>query len=48
MQKLSPFPVLLAALAIGIVWAGHDASARFNRCSDRHSLEYCRVIFYGR
>jgi hypothetical protein len=30
------------------LWAGADASAKFNRCTDRHSIDYCRVIFHGR
>ncbi len=47
-MRFSPFPILLAALAIGTVWAGHDASARFNRCTESQSLAHCRLIFYGR
>jgi hypothetical protein len=46
--KFSPFPVLLAALAIGTVWAGNDAAARFNRCTEMQSLAHCRLVFYGR
>lgn len=47
-MRLSPFPILLAALAIGTVWAGQDASARFNRCTESQSLAHCQLIFYGR
>ena len=47
-MRISPFPVLLAALAIGTIWAGQDASARFNRCTESQSLAHCRLVFYGR
>jgi hypothetical protein len=46
----SRFPLFLAfaAFMAATLWAGADASAKFNRCTDRHSIDYCRVIFYGR
>lgn len=47
-MRLSPFPILLAALAIGTVWAGQDASARFDRCTESQSIAHCRLVFYGR
>jgi len=46
----SRFPLFLAfaAFMAATLWAGADASAKFNRCTDRHSIAYCNVIFYGR
>jgi hypothetical protein len=47
-MRLSPFPVLFAALAVGIVWAHNDAQARYGRCLARQSVDYCRVAHWGR
>jgi hypothetical protein len=47
-MRLSPFPVLFAALAVGIVWTHNDAQARYGRCLTRHSVDYCRVAHWGR
>ncbi len=48
MLRLSPFPVLIAAFVVGLVWADRDASARFNRCTETQSLAHCRLVFHGR
>ena len=47
-MRLSPFPVLFAALAVGIVWAHQDAQARYGRCLTRHSMQYCQIAHWGR
>ena len=47
-MRLSPFPVLFVALAVGIVWAHNDASARFERCKLQQSLTYCQIAHWGR
>ena len=47
-MRFSPFPVLFAALAVGIVWAHNDAQARYGRCLTRHSIQYCQIAHWGR
>jgi hypothetical protein len=47
-MRLSPFPVLFAALAVGIVWAHNDAQARYGRCLVRQSVQYCQLAHWGR
>jgi hypothetical protein len=46
-MKLS-FPFFLSFLAVSLIWLGQDASAKLERCTDRHSVDYCRLIFHGR
>jgi hypothetical protein len=40
--------LLFAGFMAATLWAGADASGKFNRCADRHSLAHCQLIFYGR
>jgi hypothetical protein len=47
-MRLSPFPVLFAALAVGIVWTHNDAQARYGRCLSRQSVQYCQLAHWGR
>jgi hypothetical protein len=42
------FALYLSLLGGGILWAHADGSARFNRCTDRHSLQYCQLVYLGR
>jgi hypothetical protein len=42
------FALYLALLGGGILWAHADGSARFNRCTDSHSHQYCRLVYLGR
>jgi len=48
MNSRFPFFLAFVAFMAATLWAGADASAKFNRCTDRHSIAYCNVIFYGR
>lgn len=48
MNSRFPFVLVFVAFMAATLWAGADASAKFNRCADRHSIAYCNVIFYGR
>jgi hypothetical protein len=43
-----PFPLFLGLMAASITWLGFDSAQKFNRCTDRHSINYCHVIFHGR
>lgn len=47
MKKL-PFYFLGALLATGFVWTDRDAAAKFKRCQASHSVDYCRVVYWGR
>lgn len=47
MKKFS-FYFLGALLATGLVWADRDAAAGFKRCQASHSVDYCRVAYWGR
>ena len=47
-MRFSPFPVLFAALAVGIVWAHQDAQARYKRCLAQQSITYCQIAHWGR
>ena len=47
-MKLSPFPVLIIAFIVGIVWADNDAKERFKRCTKVQSLSHCHLVFHGR
>jgi hypothetical protein len=37
----------LASLG-GILWANADSAARYKACQASHSVEYCRLVHFGR
>lgn len=47
LMRLS-FPLVLLSTAFALLYFGHRDAQAVSRCYDRHSVEYCRVIFYGR
>jgi hypothetical protein len=32
----------------GMLWANADNAARYQRCQTSHSVEYCRLVHFGR
>lgn len=44
-MKLFLFLSFVGAL---VIYFGAKDSAAMDRCTDRHSIDYCRVVFYGR
>jgi hypothetical protein len=42
------FPLMLLATAATLLYFGHRDAQAVSRCYDRHPVDYCRVIFYGR
>jgi hypothetical protein len=43
-----PFPLVILATAAALLYFGHRDAQAISRCYDRHPVDYCRVIFYGR
>jgi hypothetical protein len=37
----------LASLG-GMLWANADSAARYKACQTSHSVEYCRLVHFGR
>jgi hypothetical protein len=32
----------------GMVWANADSAARYKACQTAHSVEHCRLVYFGR